>query len=222
MLQNLKQNNPKLDLYHINDNTFTAYGKILDFKYFEELKTYMIQHTQVPEKENIYVAHDEQLALSITDQSVFNDVFGNVRLQYGFVNGNNSKLNALEYHKSSEINIAITPLILLLGHASDIKNRTYDSSQLKAFYIPENTAIELYPMTLHFSPSKVSNLGFKCGVILPYGTNMEFVTSKLLNCDEDYFLFKTNKWLIAHQEHIKMIHLGAYVGITGPNIEIKY
>ena len=147
---------------------------------------------------------------------------GEIPLEFGYVNGNNTMLNSLEYHNSSEINIAITPLILLLGSVSDIADKKYDSGNLIAFYIPENTTVEIYSTTLHFSPCKVTDSGFKCGVILPYGTNMNFIKSNEYVRDEDYFLFKTNKWLIAHPEHSKMISLGAYIGITGQNIEIKY
>lgn len=222
MLENLKKKNPHLNLYHINDNRFNSFGKVLNFNHFKELSSYLNSKTEIPENANIYIAHDDLLAKSLTDMSVYHDVFGDMPLQYGYVNGQNTKLNALEYHKSSEINIALKPLVLLFGSANDIENRTYDSSKLIAFYIPENTAIEIYPRTLHFSPFKVLDLGFKCGVILPYGTNMEFVKPVHLDHDEDYLLFKTNKWLLAHPEHTKMINLGAFIGITGTNIEVKY
>ena len=41
--------------------------------------------------------------------------FGELPIQIGYCNGNNYLLNAVEYHRSSEINVAVTDLILLLG-----------------------------------------------------------------------------------------------------------
>lgn len=222
MLQELKQKNPQLTFYSIRDPKFAAYGKILDINRFSEIVTYIDDHTTIPEKENQYVAHDPKMQLSLTNLSAYHDVFGDMPVEFGYVNGQNQKLNALEYHKSSEINIAITPFVLLIGSASDIQHKSYDSSQLLAFYVPEHTAIEIFPRTLHFSPCKVLESGFKCGVILPYGTNMNFIHAKVLDSDESYLLFKTNKWLLAHPEHEKMISQGAHAGLVGTNYEIKY
>ncbi len=111
---------------------------------------------------------------------------------------------------------------MLLGLHEDIKNQSYDTKSIKAFYIPEYTVIELHPRVLHFSPCKTMNSGFKCGIVLPMGTNTEFIKLDDVETEEDLYLFKTNKWLLVHKEHQKMIDLGAYVGIIGKNIEIKY
>ena len=64
-------------------------------------------------------------------------------------------LNALEYHRSSEANVAVTDIILLLGQQSDItEDFTYDTAQLEAFFIPAGTAVELYATTLHYVRSE--------------------------------------------------------------------
>ena len=160
----------------------------------------MKSSTEMPDSANIYIAHDSDFEKSISNKDVFHDVFADMPLQFGYVNGFNNKLNALEYHKSSEINVAITPLVLMLGLQKDIFNQTYDSKNVAVFYIPENTAIEIYPSVLHFSPFRVQDQGFKCAVILPYGTNMNFVKPKLSNHEENLYLFKTNKWLLLRLE----------------------
>ena len=41
--------------------------------------------------------------------------YGGLEIQIGYCNGNNKKLNAVEYHRSSELDIAVDDLILLLG-----------------------------------------------------------------------------------------------------------
>lgn len=221
-LDGLKKLNPKIDLYDINDPIFNTYGKVLDSQDFSKYFEYLDQKTNVPKLDNVYIAHDNNLSKFTNTIDTIDDVFGNIDVQMGYVNGNNTKLNALEYHKSSEINIALTPLVLILAQQSDLIENQLDTKKVKAFYVPPKSAIEFHPKTLHFSPCKVSDGGFKCGVVLPLGTNTQFVKSKSFEQKENYLLFKTNKWLIAHPEHEKMIALGAYVGLKGTNIEIKY
>ncbi len=221
MLTLLREKNPSLKLYSVLDPSFQSFGKVLDMNDFIQLSKYMNTKTTMPETANVYVAHDADFALSITNKDIYKDIYGDMPIEFGYVNGFNSQLNALEYHKSSEINVALTPLVLMLGHVSDIKDKKYDSSHLIAFYVPQNTAIEIYPKVLHFSPCKVLDSGFKCAVILPYGTNMNFIRP-VSSYEENLYLFKTNKWLLAHQENKRMIDLGAYIGVTGINYEIFY
>lgn len=221
MLDLLRKKNPSLKFYSIFDPSFSAFGKILDMNNFSQLSSYMNHETIMPKSGNYYIAHDESFASSISNKDIYEDIFGDMPIEFGYVNGFNSHLNALEYHKSSEINVALTPMVLLLGLVKDIKDNQYDTKQIAAFYIPQNTAIEIYPKVLHFSPCKVSDEGFKCAVILPYGTNMNFI-KPITSYDENRFLFKTNKWLLCHQENQKMIDLGAYIGLTGVNYEIFY
>jgi len=95
-------------------------------------------------------------------------------------------------------------------------------NKLIAFYVPENTAIEIYPNILHFSPCKVKESGFKCGVVLPYGTNVDFCKIEKPVYDEDLYLLKTNKWLLNHKDNKRFADLGAYEGLIGKNIEIIY
>jgi hypothetical protein len=221
-LEKIQKLNPEIKIYHISDPCFKTYGRVLDSKPFLSYFTYLDQHTRVPETKNQYVAHDEDLKNFLDNLSIFKRIYPGLHLQFGYVNGHNTKLNALEYHHSNEINIALTPLVLFLGSTKNINQLTFHTENLKAFYVPENTVIEILDTTLHFSPCKVDDLGFKCGVVLPYGTNMEFVKLENKKTDEDHMLFKTNKWLLAHPENTTAIDLGAIVGIIGPNLEIQY
>ena len=57
-------------------------------------------------------------------------------VQIGYCNGHNSKLNAVEYHRSSEINVAATDAILILGLLADVaEDFTYDTSKMEAFLV---------------------------------------------------------------------------------------
>jgi len=222
MINQLNELNKPLNLYPITDKKFSEFGRILDFKYFYEFKKFLDNKTMIPESGNIYIANDEELDAELYNKTIYDKVFGESSIQYGYCNGQNTKLNALEYHKSSEINIATTPLVLLLGIPDNIENGHFNSNDVVAFYLPENTAIELHPRILHFAPCKVKEDGFKCGVILPLGTNTEFIKNKNITCLEDEYLFKTNKWLLAHSENERILSQGAKIGIIGENLQIRY
>lgn len=222
MIDKLRAKNPHIHIHSVFDPEFSRFGEVLDVSEFVGLIKYLDVQTSVPVSGNEYVPHLAELGDVVSGSSVIHDTFGLVPLEYGYVNGNNSKLNALEFHKSSEINVCVTPLVLLLAHIDDIENSAIHSSKVSAFYIPENTAIEVYSTTLHFSPCKVVESGFKCAVILPYGTNMEFIQAKGKHGKFSEFLFKTNKWLLNHPENTRMVELNATNGILGENIEIYY
>ena len=126
-------------------------------------------------------------------------------------------MNATEWHTSNEINIAITDLVLILGHRWDIHNDKIDSSLFKAFYVPKGTVVEVFSTSLHYCPCQVNDAGFKCVVVLPKDTNTAVETEVL-----DKRITAKNKWLIAHVENEAKIKQGAVAGITGINYEIKY
>ena len=122
----------------------------------------------------------------------------------------------------SEINIAATDFCLVLGHVWDIENNTIDGSKATVFFVPQGTAIEMYQTTLHLSPCRVTDEGFKDVVILPKGTNTEPMESREGADPENVLLLQKNKWVLAHPEREPLIRQGAHPGFLGPNREIKY
>ena len=79
-------------------------------------------------------------------------------IQIGCCNGHNKKLNAVEYHRDSEVDIAVDDLILILGKQQDIEeDHTYDTSRMEAFLVPAGTAVEVYATTLHYAPCHVKD-----------------------------------------------------------------
>lgn len=216
----LRALNKHLPFYHIEDGTFKRYGKIIDGYNFSELQFFM-QQTFIPEDENVYVASVSELENTKVKEQLQLAFYGDMPIQIGYCNGPNSTLNGLEYHKGSEINIAVTDFVLLLGKVQDIYDNFYDSKKVEAFYVPKGTAIELYGTTLHFAPCKVDSEGFKTVVILPAGTNqpLEQVIEK--GPMEDQLLFMRNKWLLVHPDREVLVNRGAHPGIRGPNTEIN-
>ena len=145
--------------------------------------------------------------------------FGGYPVQMGYVVGSVRTMNCLEYHKSSEYNIAMDDIILLLGREQDIVGGTYDSSLCKAFFVPAGTGVELYGTTLHYAPFHVKKGGYHMICVLPRGTNGDKIKFQIKN-DEDKMCLGVNKWLMAHADAPEAKN-GAYVGIIGKNIKYE-
>lgn len=205
-----------MDILNVTDSSFDKYGKVvLGYSVSRILKE--MEHTPLSE-EVIYVPSVEELE-SVPEAEAFkNRAFGGLPIQIGYCNGNNHKLNALEYHRSSEINIAVTDMILLIGAQQDIHaDYTYDTSLVEAFFVPAGTVIEVYATTLHYAPCTAQEGGFRCVVILPKDTNTDLTFEKGSD-GEDKLITARNKWLIAHTDAgIE----GAFCGLKGENITLK-
>ena len=189
------------------------YGYLLDHD-FTDLIDYL-SSTPIPESGNIYVRDDENMHSLAGFSYLQETIFGLGEMESGYCNGNNKKLNCLEYHTCPEVDLALDDLILLLALPKDIQNGKIHSSKVKAFYIKKGQAVVLKPYVLHFSPCMVNNHPFRCGIFLTQGTNRDLNTKP-----SDPSLWKENKWLLAHKES-KQASLGAYIGIEGENIELS-
>jgi hypothetical protein len=145
--------------------------------------------------------------------------YGEMPIQTGFCNGRNSTLNGLEYHRGSEIDIAASDFVLLVGRLQDVSDNHYPSEKVDAFFVRKGMALQLYETTLHFAPCKTDAEGFRCIVVLPRGTNEPLDNDKSRYGDK--LLFARNKWLLAHPDRKPLMEKGAWPGITGDNIEVK-
>lgn len=217
LLQLRKMND--LQIHEVLNPIFSTYGRVLTSDYFSTLVMAM-DNINIPLEGNIYVGSEPQLQKDATFNFIQRKYFGDQPIQIGYCNGNTNQLNGLEYHTSSEINVACTDMILLLGRLQDIKNNSYDTNLVEAFFIPKGVAIELYATTLHFAPLCTNEKGFKSIIILPFGTNetLQFDPDEV----EDQLLFKQNKWLLAHPERKVLVEQGAHPGLSGPNWIINF
>ncbi len=212
----IKKLNPSIKFYTTQDPEFSEYGvKINNIDTDEILKT--AEGIAYPDEGSAYLPslnEFEKLHISkiITDQC-----FGTLETQIGYCYGKSSFLNALEWHANSEVNIAVTDLVLMLAKRSDLKNNRIDSSCVKTFYIKKGEIIEVFATTLHFCPCQVEEEGFGCIVALPRGTN-----TPLDGDTPDPYLFRKNKWLIAHNDNSALISRGVVPGISGQNHKINY
>lgn len=199
----------------VTDPEFSRYGRVIDGYDFSKLIKAM-EHTPLPE-DVIYEPSIEELEATNVAIDLKMRVYGELPIQIGYCNGHNKKLNAVEYHRSSEINVAVTDLVLLIGSQQDITDElTYDTSKIEAFLVPAGTGIEVYATTLHYAPCNVQDGGFQCVVVLPAGTNTD-LTFETAKTGEDSLLTAKNKWLIAHEDAAIE---GAVNGLRGENITI--
>ena len=204
-----------MKIQKVTDPAFRKYGQVLEGYDFTGLIKEM-KHTPVPE-DVIYVPSVEELEALDIMKDLQNKGYGGLPIQIGYCNGHNKKLNAVEYHRNSEINVAVTDLVLLIGHQQDIEpDHTYDTSKIEAFLVPAGTGIEVYATTLHYAPCQVNEGGFQCVVVLPKGTNTD-LTFQTEKTGEDSLMTAKNKWLIAHED-AKIA--GAFNGLKGENITI--
>ena len=204
-----------MKIQKVTDPAFRKYGQVLEGYDFTGLIKEM-KHTPVPE-DVIYVPSVEELEALDIMKDLQNKGYGGLPVQIGYCNGHNKKLNAVEYHRNSEINVAVTDLVLLIGHQQDIEpDHTYDTSKIEAFLVPAGTGIEVYATTLHYAPCHMNEGGFQCVVVLPKGTNTD-LTFQTEKTGEDSLMTAKNKWLIAHED-AKIA--GAFNGLKGENITI--
>lgn len=215
MLERLQKLNPNLEILNVTDEAFAKFGRIIDLEVDEILRE--AKKVEAPKSGSSYVPSLPAFESLPVAKQIQDVCFGAVPAQVGYCWGHNRQMDATEWHSSDEINIAVKPLILILGHVWDIQENKIDSSKFKAFYLPAGTAVRVYATTLHFCPCEVSEEGFGCVVGLPAGTN-----TNLNEKSEDPVLFRKNKWILAHVENEGLIGKGVLPGITGINYRIRY
>lgn len=206
----------------VNDPAFAAYGRVVSGYDLSDLTAYMEEHTAIPDSGNVYVASEPQMERFPVVERLQAALYGGMSVQVGYCNGRNTTYNGFEYHKGSEINVAVTDFMLVLGHVRLIRDNTYRTEDAEVFFVERGTAIEMYQTTLHLSPCRVSDEGFKDIVILPRGTNTPLQSRQVTDDPESRLLLQTNKWVIAHPEREPLIRQGAFPGLLGENKELRY
>ena len=207
-----------MKIYSVHDKEFTPYGHVVTGLDTSELLD-ALARTPLPETGTGYCPEEEELQeLPVTVQ-VSEHLYGGMPVQMGWCNGRNTKLNCLEYHRDSEFNLGTEDFILLLARQEEIENGMLDTGKVKAFRVPAGVLVEVYATTLHYAPCHTDPAkGFRVLVALPAGTNTEKPDIRPLT-EEDKLLRACNKWLLAHPDSAEAAD-GAYVGLTGENIDI--
>lgn len=204
-----------MEIKKVTDAAFKKYGRIVEGIDVSDLVEKLAE-TPCPE-DTVYVPSEPMLEALPVFEELKAKGYGELPIQIGYCNGNNYSLNALEYHRSSEINVGGTDAILLVGWQPDIVDGTYDTSLVEAFLLPKGTAVELYATTLHYAPCNAQEGGFRVSVVLPKDTNLPL--EKEHAGGEDAHLTAKNKWLFGHPEG--GLPEGSPMGLTGENISLR-
>ena len=216
MLNNLKKKNPDIEVYSVFDDQFKRYGSVLENIDVSKICE-AANKIEMPEEGVRYVPSEPSFETLEIANLVKKQVYGGVDSQLGYCWGYNTMLNATEWHTCDEVNIAVTPIVLLLGNLWDVKEDKIDSSKFKAFYVPEGTTVKMFSSTLHYTPCQVCDDGFRCVVGLIKNTNTELDFDAI-----DKKLISRNKWLISHIDNDENRSQGFVMGVTGVNFDIKY
>lgn len=204
----------------VTDPSFREYGQILTGYDLKPLLQEMERVTPQSATGTEYVPCQKELMDLPVAKEIADNAFGGMPIQIGWCNGYNTMLNALEYHRDSELNVGTEDFILLLARRSDLENGILDTGKVKAFLCPAGTLIEVYATTLHYAPcSAGAGKGFRVAVLLPEGTNLERPAISVKNA-EDELLWARNKWLLAHADSGEAAQ-GAKVALKGINIDIS-
>jgi hypothetical protein len=207
-----------MKLKAVTDPAFRTYGRIITELDFSELVTALAE-TPCPEDSVVYQASVPALEALDLCAKLQERIFGEMTIQIGYCNGNNYLLNTVEYHHSSEINVAATDMILMLGRIQDITpQNTYDTSKIELFCVPKGTSVELYGTTLHYAPCNADRKGFRVAIVLPWGTNTDLSAVHYAE-GEDRLITAKNKWLIGHPD--ASLPEGICLGLIGENLSVE-
>ncbi|MES2674591.1 MAG: DUF4867 family protein [Pseudomonadota bacterium] len=216
MLERLQALNPQLNIKSVDSTEFARYGRVLtDYDFSELIDT--MKDFPVPTTTNTYIPEVEATRALPIHAKLSQQLYGEMPIQIGFGGGHCLALNALEWHKGNEVDIAITDWVVMLAQLQDIKDGQLHSKEVQTFYLKRGQAIEMFATTLHYSPCNVDNNVFKMIVILPKNTNLP-LDHKPAKGD---LLVAKNKWLIAHKDATSEVERGAHVGIVGENLTLK-
>ena len=205
--------------YSVYTDEFKLYGKILQ-NYDTQSLISAMRTIPMPESGTAYEPSISALEESGIFDAMQNRAYGGMPVQIGMCWGYNTKLNCLEYHRDSEFNIGLYDFVLLVAKEDDIVDGKLDTSKVMAFKAKAGDVVEVYATTLHYAPCNATKDGcFKVVIALPKGTNGAKPNITPVY-DEDKTLWACNKWLLAHAESDEAKQ-GAYVGLTGENIDIK-
>ncbi len=208
-----------MKIYSVRDPEFKAYGKVLEGYDTAELLAAM-EAIELPPEGTAYRPGIESLEGCAVFGEFRDRAYGGMPIQLGMCWGHNTKLNCLEYHRDSEVNVGWKDFILLLARQEEIEDGVLDTAKVRAFRVPKGVPVEVYATTLHYAPCHTCpHCGFRVAVVLPKGTTIEKPVFEAKN-EEDTWMTARNKWLLAHPDS-KEAKNGAHIGLAGINIDIK-
>ncbi len=207
-----------MKIYSVYDPGFKSYGQVLSGYDTRELCQAML-NIDLPEAGTAYEPGIDSLEACAIFPVLRDRAYGGMPIQLGMCWGHNTRLNCLEYHRDSEVNIGTHDFVLLLAREDEIVDGVLDTALVKAFRAPAGVPVEVYATTLHYAPCHVdAEAGFRTAVVLPKGTNTAKPDFEPVS-EEDRWMTARNKWLLAHPDSSEA-KSGAHIGLKGENLDI--
>ena len=218
MLETIREKNKDKTIYAITDEAFRPYGRLLEWDGAEVIAYLEKEEAQYAQMQKAqYVADREDLHGFAIFDTIRHEIFGELPIEIGVVKGRNQSATGTEFHQGSEVNIAVSDCLLVLGDKEKLVSQgQIDISDMKIFYVPKGTVMEVYSTTLHYTPIEASARGFSLVVVLIEGTNTDIEAVK------GTMLTKKNKWYVCHASQTQKIEQGAVAGLTGALLKIEH
>lgn len=209
----------KAQYEEVTSPAFARYGKVIEdvdtAAVIERLKQIPLPQSGVAYEPSVKVLEDPKLMADIGER-----VFGGLKIEMGYCSGRNRILNALEYHRNSELNIAEKDALLMVAPMSAVHDGLIDTQEVETFLVRAGQAVLFYETTLHYAPCHADGEDyFRMCVVLPEGTNTERPQGVTREGEAGYLTHR-NKWLFAHPnspEGQNGISRGA---LLGENLEL--
>ena len=120
-LKELQEKNPELKLYEVDDVEFAEFGRRVTGVDVAEIID-AGKKIEFPKEGSVYEPSTPVFEeLSITEW-IQKNCYGELPTQVGYCYGHSNFLNAWEWHTCSEINIAVTDMVLILAKLQDYKH----------------------------------------------------------------------------------------------------
>ena len=124
-----------MKIYSVSDHAFKPYGNVLTG--FDTAALVAAMKTiPMPESGTAYEPGIEVLEACGIFNEMRDRAYGGMPIQIGMCWGYNTKLNCLEYHRDSEVNVGETDFVLLLAKEDEIEDGMLDTAKVKAFRVP--------------------------------------------------------------------------------------
>lgn len=182
----------------VTDIEFERYGKVIKDIPCEQIIS-LLEQTPLSDgtdyKPSVELLEREDLKKILEEQ-----VFGGLKIQVGYCNGHNRDLNALEYHRNSELNIAANDALLMVAPMTAVHDGIIDTNDVEIFRVKRGQAVLFYETTLHYAPCVADGEEhFRMAVVLPKDTNTQR-PKDVYRENESGYLTHNNKWLFAHKD----------------------
>ena len=120
-----------MEIKKVTDPAFSKYGKVITYIDVSGLLAAMAD-TEAPDGV-VYVPSVPALEALPAFLQISEQAYGGMPIQIGYCNGKNHTLNAVEYHRDSELNLACADIILLIGSQQDVVPGafTYDTALME-------------------------------------------------------------------------------------------